>query len=816
MDKRIMLVLLVWYSQLAIAQKTHVFTKGLFINGAHHYGREALYSDSLSYRLYNRSLEKPVAGKPFDVDINGKDILWKEISADSANTFRMRRLGGGGYLYLSYTSDREQNVLLNIKGNSAVCFNGVLHAGDPYGSGWLYIPVTLKKGENELYVRTYFQTSAAIVFPQQPLIINSEDPTMPSIVLNKQNGLLQGAIVIINSGTKNIERHQIKAAVLGKTIVTDIPPIPAMATRKVIFSFDAGRVNQAGNYPCIITLLNNNKAIDEKSIMLEAVDSTNKYSTTFVSGIDGSLQYYAVTPQLDGPKDNAALFLSVHGAGVEAIGQARAYQSKDWGTLVAATNRRPRGFNWEDWGRLDALEVLTLAKEKFKPNPDRIYLTGHSMGGHGTWFLGATYPGTWAGIAPCSGYPTLKGYGSADGKIPGGSTNAFEQLLLRAGNQSDVIRLASNYKPLGVYVLHGDSDRVVSVDYARQMKKVLAEFHTDFGYYEYPGGEHWYGDQSVDWKPLFDFFKWHTRLADNAVNQIDFTTSSPGISSTYRWASIIQQVHPLQYSNIKLDRDRAAKTITGTTENIRVLKLALNDFRLSDTVTITLDKKPPIKYTISTATDSIVLLSQENNWVINKMPGGDQKGPHRYGTFKDAFNYNMVFVYGTNGTIEENAWSLNKAKYDAETWYYRGNGAIDIIADNEYALDKYKNRGVVLYGNSATNKAWKILLSDCPIQVKRNQVSAGDKVWNGDDIGAYFVWPIKGSPKASVGVVSGTGIKGMQAALANQYFAGASGFPDFMIFSLDMLRSGVNGIKMAGFFDNEWKLDPTEFIRNNN
>jgi poly(3-hydroxybutyrate) depolymerase len=167
-----------------------------------------------------------------------------------------------------------------------------------------------------------------------------------------------------------------------------------------------------------------------------------------VSDIDGSLQYYAVTPQLNGPQKNAALFLSVHGAGVEAIGQARAYQSKDWGTLVAATNRRPRGFNWEDWGRLDALEVLEIAKQKFNPDPQHIYLTGHSMGGHGTWFLGSTYPDKWAAIGAAAGYPTLKGYGSADGLIPDSSRSAAEQVLLRASNPSDVLKLVNNYKPL--------------------------------------------------------------------------------------------------------------------------------------------------------------------------------------------------------------------------------------------------------------------------------------------------------------------------------------------------------------------------------
>ncbi|HEY1112606.1 MAG TPA: alpha/beta hydrolase, partial [Chitinophagaceae bacterium] len=84
------------------------------------------------------------------------------------------------------------------------------------------------------------------------------------------------------------------------------------------------------------------------------------------------------------------------------------------------------------------------------------------------------------------------------------------------------------------------------------------------------------------------------------------------------------------------------------------------------------------------------------------------------------------------------------------------------------------------------------------------------KTWTGDDLGAYFVWPIRSSAIASVGVVSGTGVKGMNAANANQYFAGASGFPDFMIFNLQMLQSGADGVKLAGFFDHNWSLKETE------
>jgi predicted esterase len=812
MNRNILAIALLFLQLHAASQEVYHFTKGLAISTANRYGREAIYTDQLAYQLYTNTLKTPKAGDTMGVNDRGQAVTWQAVTADSINRFRMRGGFGGGsssYLYLTYMADREKTALLNLKGNSALFFNGELHTGDAYAAGYLYIPVKLKKGLNELYVRGG-QVTADLLFPAKPVLLNTDDPTLPHIVLNSGNHTYQGAVVVVNTTGKELKGLQLKAALAGTTVFTPLPAVPPMSTRKVPFRFDAANTTAAGQQACTIALVEKGKDIDEKKIVLEAVNPTDKHSNTFISEIDGSLQYFAVTPQTPRSNRGAALFLSVHGAGVEAIGQARAYQHKDWGTLVAATNRRPRGFNWEDWGRLDALEVLSIATQQFQPDPQHIYLTGHSMGGHGTWFLGATYPDKWAGIGPCSGYPTLKGYGSADGMIPDSSQSPMEQMLLRAGNQSDVLKLVNNYKPLGVYVLHGDADRVVSVRYARQMKKVLSDFHTDISYYEYPNGEHWFGDQSVDWKPLFDYFKWHSRLPDSAVNVIDFTTSSPGISDAYRWASVQQQEHPLQYSRLQLTRSKGTKMISGATENVRVLKLALNEFGNNAAVSIKLDSQQPVTYTTTGSSDSVYLLKQNNTWTITTKPALAQKGPHRYGTFKEAFKNRMVFVYGTTGTAAENTWSFNKARYDAETWYYRGNGAVDIIADKQYAPAAYAGRSVILYGNATTNAAWKILLNDCPVQVSRNKITAGNQSWEGDDLGAYFIWPMQQSPVTAVAVVAGSGIKGMHAASANQYFAGGSGFPDFMIFSLEMLQKGVQGIKMAGFFDNDWKLSETE------
>ena len=818
-------IAILFFSNEILAQDTIRFSQGLAVASGSRYGREAIYTDLLAWKMYNGTLAKPAANAEFTTTEKGEKILWREITADSSGRFRVFGRNfqrttnpflnpgsadrGSDYLYITYNSVKAQPALLNIAGNSAVYVNGAPHMGDPYSSGYMYVPVLLKKGLNEFFIRAA-NTQPILILNSKPLQLLTNDLTVPVVVAN-QNEKLKGAIVVANTSPASTKNLQLKTSVAGKEVVVSIATVPAIGTRKVIFEFDASGIAAKGKHDCKISLLQNGKLIDEKTITFEAVDNGSHYSKTFISAIDGSLQYFAVTPQIGGAKNNAALFLSVHGAGVEAIGQARAYKSKDWGTLVAATNRRPRGFNWEDWGRLDALEVLGIAKQIFQPDPKQIYLTGHSMGGHGTWFLGATYPDKWAAIAPAAGYASLKDYGSADGRIPDGSRSASEKILLRAGNQSDVPKLAFNYKPLGVYILHGDSDRVVHVTYARQMRKVLADFHSDYNYYEYPGGEHWFGDQSVDWPHIFTFFKWHSIADDSVVNNIDFTTSSPGISSSYRWATVYQQLHPSQYSRIQLKRNRNGRLITGSTENVLLLRFALNDFGAGADVKIALDSTAAVSYKTVSTNDTIFVVKENNKWVLTAKPNAFEKNPQRYGTFKEAFNHNMLFVVGTGGSNEERETTVNKAVYDAETWYYRGNGAVDMITDKEYDPQKHAGRNVILYGNATTNSAWKILLNDCPIQVSNNEIKAGSEKWNGNDFAAYFTWPQKDAHLLT-GVVAATGAKGMKAAYANQYFAGGSGFPDFMIFNSDMLKADEKAIKLAGFFDHQWKLSPAEYV----
>lgn len=792
------------------AQTVHHFTRGLIVAGAHHYGREALYKDFFASDLYAGKMLLPKEGQMAFLNEKGSGAEWKAIEANSESKFKHADLVNG-YLYLAYEADKEQDALLNITSNNMVYVNGTPRAGDLYGYGYLYLPVHLKKGINQFFVRgssfsAYEGIGARLIFQDKKIFINKEDPTLPIVIAGQPDNInKRGAILLVNNTVKKLGNLKIVTEVNGSTRSTVLPAIVPMSVRKVGFDFNASSIKTKGTYTAILTLLQDNKELDRQEIKMESVSAGEDYSTTFISSIDGSTQYFSVSPRTGNGKA-PALVLSVHGAGVEAINQARAYKSKDETVIVTPTNRRPRGFNWEDWGRLDAMEVLEQAKRTFSPDSQKIYLTGHSMGGHGTWYLGATFPGKWAAIAPCAGYPSLAAYGSADGKIPDSKDKtAAERLLLQASNPSNIFELAKNYNAGGIYIHHGDSDEVVSVDYARQMHQLLAGFHKDMAYHEQRGGSHWFSDESVDWAPIFDYFKWHTIPVDTAVKEIDFSTANPAISSAFHWAAIHQQEMPLKYSRIRLERSGDLKQIKGITENVARLSFSLKGMQRGDVLSVRLDQSAVISYTVKAPGDNLYLKKIAGNWELSQKPGYGEKGQFRNGTFKEPFNNKMVFVYGTKGNAAENAWAYDKVRYDAESWYYRGNGAVDIIADVDFSAAVYKDRGLILYGNANTNSAYNKLMKGCPIKISRSGISAGDRKYTGDDLAAYFIWPGDGI-RNSVAVIAGTGVKGMHAADANQYFAGGSGFPDYIIFSSDILKKGVQGVKQAGFYDNNWSL----------
>ena len=315
----------------------------------------------------------------------------------------------------------------------------------------------------------------------------------------------------------------------------------------------------------------------------------------------------------------------------------------------------------------------------------------------------------------------------------------------------------------------------------------------------------------MDWPPIFDFFARHKIPDDESISDINFSTANPGISSSSHWVSIEAQQHALAKSAVVIQYDSSQRRFTGTTENVARLALRLNHVRSGGKVAVELDGQKFENISHQEREQRIWFERAENKWVSSRAPSLSQKGPHRYGPFKEAFGNHMMFVYATKGTAEENAWAYAKARFDAETWWYRGNGSVDVVPDTSFDATKNPDRGVVLYGNADNNSAWPGLLAQSPVQVRRGVVKIGDREQRGEDLACLFCRPRPGSDHASVAVISGSGVIGLKLTDRVPYFTAGVAYPDCTVFGVETLAKGNDGVLVTGYFGIDWSVEKGEF-----
>ncbi len=798
--------------------------------------RSLLAVDPLEMMLVNDNWTTPAAG---DSVLIGADqhANWQSLDADKNGWFEGEILTGG-YASVVVTTDQEQTWLLTGQGCTMVFVNGVPRIGSKYAYSDSYesweprfdycsLPVHLPAGENHLLARcSRGRLKLTLNEPAAAVSFNTRDLTIPDLLCNRPVAT-HGALVIINAEDQPLS--DLTIVVAGNEWVTGttaVPIIQPQSVRKVGFSLSGQAPPEPEPLPVTLDLYRSasqDELLASATVTLGVRDPFQTHKRTFISEIDGSVQYYAVNPaRSTDPELKPALILSVHGARVEAINQANSYSGKSWAHIVAATNRRPYGYDWEDWGRLDALEVLTDAALKLSYDPEHVYLTGHSMGGHGTWHLGATFPDRFAAIGPSAGWISFASYAPRQQTV---KQAGCRELIQRALLPGDTLALSRNYRHHGIYILHGDADNSVPVEQARQMVEHLADFHHDHIYHEESEVGHWWdlsdepGADCVDWAPMFDFFKTRTLPGQRRLRQVDFVTANPGVSARCHWLSIDAQIHPLQLSSVDIRHDPGRHRFFGTTANVARLSLEAPTAATGDTVFLELDQQS-LAVHMAPGQSRIWLANDSETWQTCPPPAATDKNPRRCGTFKDAFRHRVLFVYGTNGTPAENAWAFTKARFDAECFWYQGNGSVDIVADRNFDRDAEPDRSIILFGNAETNTAWKELLADSPVQVRRGSVQIGDRTFTGNDLACLCIRPRAQSDIASVGIISGTGISGMRLTGTRPYLYAGYALPDLVVFTSDDEPGWIeaedhpNGDKQcsqsnilaAGYFGNDWQI----------
>ncbi|QYK57177.1 MAG: prolyl oligopeptidase family serine peptidase [Fimbriimonadaceae bacterium] len=770
-------------------------TSGLAIGPVSARVRTPLIRDAVAHAMAKGTWTSPQPGEAWPTD---SSKVWRAVQAKEDGWFEDPSLGGG-YLYAKIDSDRDQTAVLDAAGHGMVYVNGVPRGGDVYATGTVKLPVALKKGRNDLLflVGRGRLRARLLPAPSQPFI-QPEDKTLPDIVEGMPAPEWAG-VVIVNPDPRPLllsvtATHQGRARttrnirVLGQTSRKTAINLPAIEWEpgKEAAKIELKLANVAGGGP------------ETSGLELRYRRQDQSRLHTFASAIDGSVQYFAVQPATEA--NAQAIVLSLHGASVEASGQAEAYGRHRWCHVVCPTNRRPFGFDWEDWGREDALEVLGEARRLYGGDPAQTYLTGHSMGGHGTWSVGMNHSRLWGAIAPAASWVSFASY---IGGPKWDTSDPVQELFQRTMGLSDTLLLLPNTASYGVFILHGDSDDVVPVSEARTMRAKLAEFHRDFDWHEEPGQGHWYdltpdpGADCVDYPPIFDFFSKRRAPGPLERRSQSLSTLSVGVETSTGDHEVLAQERPLAPSRLRVVRSVTGDHLTVEAENVVIARLAASP-----------GAKVVIEGQELRCPDAMVdpvLRKHEGQWRFEPLAGlpSPRKRPGAAGPFKTAFGNRAVLVLPTGGTAAENAWARAKARYDLETWWVRGNGTFEVMDDSEAKTDRLKGRNVVLYGNVDTNRAWGHFVDAERLTVSRAQVALGGRVL----AGSYAVLAVLPRQDGGlVGIVGGTDLRGCRTTERLPYFMAGVHYPDVTVLRPESLASGASGVAAAAIFGWDWRL----------
>lgn len=438
--------------------------------------------------------------------------------------------------------------------------------------------------------------------------------------------------------------------------------------------------------------------------------------SVFYSGIDDSEQPFGLyVPPGYNPEQSYPLVIMLHGAmsnhrlALKRVfghsnlpGENDAKASRyfpDWKpeNYIVATPYARGTMGYMGIPEEDVYKVIETCQENFNIDRNRIYLTGLSMGGGGTLYLGMRRPDLFAAIAPVCPAPP----------------SAFYPLIGNALN-------------LSVAIHQGGADPVVRAEGTRFILNEFQKNNTLTEYYEYPGVQHdsWvqaYGDANI--------FRWFDGQTRNPYpDRVRYATEWYKYNRAY-WVKF-DKLKPGTHANIDA-RFTAKNNVEVKAENLEAFTLELKGhpmFDQSSPLTIkingtTLQSQPRMNHYFTLSA---------GKWVPERYEapvGAKQHGLE--GPVFAAFTNRHVVVYGTQGTTDaaEITRRRNEARELADYSIAFGNYSQPsgvnprVISDREVTPDDHLSSNLVLVGTKETNSVIAGLAEQLPVHLKPESVS---------------------------------------------------------------------------------------------
>ncbi len=157
------------------------------------------------------------------------------------------------------------------------------------------------------------------------------------------------------------------------------------------------------------------------------------------------------------------------------------YRGRDFPFVIVAP-QCPEHIRWstENWFESFYDDVIG----KYRIDLDRVYLTGNSLGGAGTWYLAARYPEKFAAIAPLCGFTSHMDY--------------ISENIARLGD-------------MPIWAFHGKMDTVVPFEETERMVGMLEGKNKELRFSIDPAAGHGIHWQVYPGQELYDWFLRHCK-----------------------------------------------------------------------------------------------------------------------------------------------------------------------------------------------------------------------------------------------------------------------------------------------------------------